>query len=75
MGEFKTCDNDNHCAITAATIAPDDSKVAILTHDRIFLFENFEGDNFLNGIKTTFELNHFSQKKHHLLIMTDFYCR
>jgi hypothetical protein len=34
MGEFKTCDNDNHCAITAATIAPDDSKVAILTHDR-----------------------------------------
>lgn len=63
MGEFKTCDNYNHCAITAATIAPDDSKVAILTHDRIFLFENFEGDNFLNGIKTTFELNHFSQKE------------
>jgi hypothetical protein len=27
MGEFKTCDNYNHCAITAATIAPDDSKV------------------------------------------------
>ena len=63
MGEFKTCDNYNHCAITAATIAPDDSKVAILTHDRIFLFENFEGDNFLNGIKTTLELNDFSQKE------------
>ncbi|MFV8333896.1 hypothetical protein ACNQGK_12165 [Flavobacterium sp. GSP14] len=63
MGEFKTCDNYNHCAITAATIAPDDSKFVILTHDRIFLFENFEGDNFLDGTKTTLELNHFSQKE------------
>ena len=63
MGEFKTCDNNNHCAITAATITPDESKIAILTHDAIFLFENFEGDNFLNGIKTTLELNHFSQKE------------
>ncbi len=63
MGEFKTCNNYNHCAITAASIAPDASKVAILTHDKIFLFENFEGDNFLNGIKTTLELNHFSQKE------------
>lgn len=63
MGEFKTCDNYNHCAITAATIAPDASKVVILTHDKIFLFENFEGDDFLNGKKTTLELNHFSQKE------------
>ena len=63
MGKFTTCDNYNHCAITAATISPDASKVAVLTHDAIFLFENFEGDNFLNGIKTTLELNHFSQKE------------
>jgi hypothetical protein len=63
MGEFKTCDNYNHCAITAATISPDESKVAVLTHDKVFLFESFEGDNFLNGTKTTLELNHFSQKE------------
>lgn len=63
MGEFKTCDNYNHCAITAATISPDETKVAVLTHDKIFLFESFEGDNFLNGTKTTLELNHFSQKE------------
>jgi hypothetical protein len=63
MGEFKTCDNYNHCAITAATISPDEIKVAVLTHDKIFLFESFEGDNFLNGTKTTLELNHFSQKE------------
>lgn len=63
MGEFKTCDNYNHCAITAATISPDETKVAVLTHDTVFLFENFEGDNFLKGIKSTLELNHFSQKE------------
>ncbi|MFV8359776.1 hypothetical protein [Flavobacterium sp. LS1P3] len=63
MGEFKTCDNYNHCAITAATISPDESKVAVLTHDKVFLFENFEADNFLNGTKTILELDHFSQKE------------
>jgi hypothetical protein len=63
IGEFKTCDNYNHCAITAATISPDETKVAVLTHDKIFLFESFEGDNFLNGIKTTLVLDHFSQKE------------
>ena len=63
MGEFKTCDNYNHCAITSATISPDESKVAILTHDKIFLFENFKDDSFLNGAKTILKLNHFSQKE------------
>ena len=63
MGEFKTCDNYDHCAITAATISPDASKVAVLTHDKIFLFENFTGDDFLNGTKTTIKLEHFSQKE------------
>lgn len=63
MGEINTCDSFKHCAITAATISPDASKVAVLTHDKVFLFENFAGDNFLNGIKTTLKLNHFSQKE------------
>lgn len=63
MGEFKTCDNYNHCAITSATISPDESKVVILTHDKILLFENFSGDDFLHGTKIILELNHFSQKE------------
>lgn len=63
IGEFKTCDNYNHCAITAATISPDETKVAVLTHDKVFLFESFEGDNFLKGTKTILELDHFSQKE------------
>lgn len=63
MGEFETCTVYNSCAITSATISPNDEKVAILTHDKLFLFENFKNDNFLNGTKTVLELNHFSQKE------------
>jgi hypothetical protein len=63
MGKFKTCGNYNHCAITSATISLDASKVALLTHDKIIVFENFKGDNFIKGIQTQFKLNHFSQKE------------
>jgi hypothetical protein len=63
MGEFNTCGSYNHCAITAATISPDETKIAILTHDKIFLLENFKGDHFLEGTQTILELNHFSQKE------------
>lgn len=63
MGKFKTCDNYNHCAITSATISPDASKVVLLTHDKIVLFENFKGDNFLKGKQSQLKLGHFSQKE------------
>lgn len=63
MGEFKTCENYNHCAITSASISSDESKVVVLTHDKIWVFENFTGDNFLKGSKTELDLSHFSQKE------------
>ena len=63
MGEFKTCGEYNHCAVTSATISPDETKVAVLTHDKLFLFETFQEDDFLNGTKTVLELNHISQKE------------
>lgn len=63
MGKFNTCGSYNHCAITAATISPDETKIVLLTHDKIILLENFKGDHFLDGTQTTLELNHFSQKE------------
>ena len=63
MGKFKTCNNYNHCAITSAAISPDASKVALLTHDKVIVFEKFIGDNFLKGMQTFYKLNHFSQKE------------
>lgn len=63
MGEFKTCDNYNHCAITSAAISPDASKMVVLCHDKMVAFENFQGDSFLKGDKTNLDLDHFSQKE------------
>lgn len=63
LGKFKTCDNYNYCVITSAAISPDGTKVVILSHDKLWLIENFIGDNFLNGTRTQLDLNHFSQKE------------
>jgi len=62
-GEFKTCNNYNHCVLTSATISPDGKKVALLSHDKVLLFKNFKGDLFHKGTQTQIELNHFSQKE------------
>lgn len=63
MGKFQTCDDYNHCAITSTAISPDESKVVILSHSKVWLFEHFQGDDFLKGTKTEFDLHHYSQKE------------
>ncbi len=77
IGEFNTCDNYNHCAITSAAISPDASKVVVLCHDKMIAFENFQGDRFLQGKRENLDLDHFSQKEavcfkdNELLIIAD----
>ncbi|WP_166922102.1 SdiA-regulated/phytase-like domain-containing protein [Flavobacterium poyangense] len=63
IGEFKTCDNYNHCVLTSATISPNGKKVVLLSHDKIVLFKGFKGDLFHKGTQTEIKLNHFSQKE------------
>ncbi|WP_040473896.1 hypothetical protein [Flavobacterium frigoris] len=63
IGEFKTCDDYDNCAITSAAISPDETKVVLLSHSKIWVFENFSSDDFLSGIKTEIELQHNSQKE------------
>ncbi|MBF4493464.1 hypothetical protein IRZ83_14965 [Flavobacterium sp. JLP] len=63
IGEFKTCNNYNHCVLTSATISPDGKKVVLLSHDKIVLFQGFKGDLFHKGSQTEIKLNHFSQKE------------
>ncbi len=63
IGEFKTCDNYNHCVLTSATISPDGKKVVLLSHDKIVLFKDFKGDLYHKGSQTEIKLNHFSQKE------------
>ncbi len=63
IGEFITCSDYNNCRITGAALSPDKNKVVLLSHSKVWLFENFKGDAFLNGKATQLELQHYSQKE------------
>lgn len=63
ISEFKTCGNYKRCAVTSADISPDRKTVALLTADKVFLFEGFSGDDFFSGKTREIELGHFSQKE------------
>ncbi|MGS2761056.1 hypothetical protein [Sinomicrobium sp. M5D2P9] len=78
MGEYVFCKNEKHCMITAAAISPDEKTVALLGHDKVWLFSGFADDNFLNpDVKEIVELGHSSQKEglcftdNHTLLISD----
>jgi WD40 repeat protein len=49
--------------ITSADISPDKKMIALLTHDKVWIFSCFKQDQFFKGKVTTIQLNHFSQKE------------
>ncbi len=49
--------------VTGAALSPDKKTLALLSHDKIWMFRNFQGSRFFSGRKTTIELNHYSQKE------------
>jgi len=63
IGTFKTCMNPKKCVITAATISKNNKELVLLTHDKLFLFTNFKGDDFFNGSVSEINLHHNSQKE------------
>jgi hypothetical protein len=63
IAEFTSCGDYDNCAITSATISPDKTKVVLLSHSKIWFFENFLADDFLSGTRTEIKLNHNSQKE------------
>lgn len=62
ISTFKNC-SDIHCSITAATISPNGKKVALLNHQSVFVFTNFNDDDFFSGDVKEFALEHVSQKE------------
>lgn len=49
--------------ITSAAISPDGNKLALLSQDRVWLFFNFNGDNFFDGQHRLYELESATQKE------------
>lgn len=58
-----TCADYQNCAITSASISPDGSKFVLLSHSKIWLFENYSQDNLTDEKMIELDLNHFSQKE------------
>ena len=63
LGSFVSCGNYNRCAVTSAAISPDATKIVVLFHDKIILFEDWKGEQILEAKKTIIELGHTSQKE------------
>lgn len=63
VSSFVTCDDFKHCAVTSAALSPDKTKVAILSSDKVWIFKNFNGDDFFSGKPQMINLDHFSQKE------------
>lgn len=64
IGEFKTCTTlEKLCWITSAAMSPDRTKLVLLDSTSVWLFENFEGDNFFNGDISRIDLGVVTQKE------------
>jgi hypothetical protein len=63
IDEYETCKNYSNCLITGATINQSKDKIALLTHNKIFLLSNFKDDNLFDGDIKKIKLNHNSQKE------------
>lgn len=61
--EIKLCSDAQNCAITSATINNDGTKYVLLSHSKIWIFENFKKDSITNSSIKELDLNHFSQKE------------
>lgn len=51
------------CWITSAALSPDKSKLALLGSDRVWIFENWQADDFFSGDKYEISLGAVTQKE------------
>jgi hypothetical protein len=64
IGEFKTCTTlEKLCWITSAAISPNREKLVLLDSTSLWLFENFDGDNFFSGEVSRIDLGIITQKE------------
>jgi len=62
VSTFNTCP-ETDCWITSADISDDGKKVALLSPKSVWLFTDYNKDDFLNGTATEIPLNYRSQKE------------
>tara|TARA_R110002050_G_scaffold204522_2_gene340047 strand:- start:39142 stop:39993 length:852 start_codon:yes stop_codon:yes gene_type:complete len=61
VGEFTPCNTARVCQTTSATISPDGKKLVILGYGFLWIYSDFEGDDFINGTLKTIDLGATTQ--------------
>ncbi|HCM46672.1 MAG TPA: hypothetical protein DIS98_03945 [Colwellia sp.] len=64
VSNFNTCTTfEKLCWITSAALSPDRSKLVLLDSERLWLFENWQGDDFFSGDAYKIDLGIVTQKE------------
>lgn len=63
VGSFETCEDQSDCVITGAAIHEPTGKIALLSYNKVWIFCDYEGDEFLTGKVEKIKLGHTSQKE------------
>ncbi|TYK65127.1 hypothetical protein [Colwellia echini] len=64
VSNFNTCTTHaTLCWITSAALSPDRTKLVLLDSERLWLFENWQGDDFFSGDAYKIELGIVTQKE------------
>jgi hypothetical protein len=78
ISNFNTCTtHEKLCWITSAALSPDRTKLVLLDSERLWLFENWEGDNFFSGDAYKINLGIVTQKEavtfydNNIIVFTD----
>jgi hypothetical protein len=64
ISNFNTCTtHEKLCWITSAALSPDRTKLVLLDSERLWLFENWQGDDFFSGDAYKIDLGIVTQKE------------
>ncbi len=63
MGSIKTCKDQSDCEITSADIHHPTGKIALLSYDKVWIIDNYKGDDFSSGNIDKIKLGYDSQKE------------
>ncbi|MCL6267587.1 hypothetical protein [Flagellimonas myxillae] len=63
LGEFISCTDSQFCSITGADISPDGNRVALLGSGLIWLFSDFDSEDFTKGKLRTIDVLHRTQQE------------
>jgi len=63
VDSFISCSDRDDCQITSATIDHATGKVALLSYNKVWIFEDYQQGNIFTGHIRKIKLDHFSQKE------------